>query len=162
VLNNLGEMAYQQGDDARAEALSQESLALNRRLDDRQSIPMIHLNLGNVAARRSDLLAAESHYLESLAAHQRRGHRGAIAACLDGLANVALLSGKPEAAARLLGAATTFRAAGGETLPPADRAVHAQIVSAARAALAPAAFQAAWDAGAGLDIDTILAMYGRA
>ena len=162
VLNNLGEMAYQQGDDVRAEALSRESLALNRHLGEQQSTPLIHLNLGNVAARRGDIPAAKDHYLESLAGQRGRGHPAAIAAALVGLATVARLCHNPEEAARLLGAAAAFRAASGAALSDLERAAYEHSVTAVRAALPPADFQTAWDAGGRLDLEAIRAAYGQA
>jgi tetratricopeptide (TPR) repeat protein len=157
VLNNLGVLAVQQGDLDRAEALSLESLAMNRQLGDRHSTASIHLNLGNVATRRGDPEMARAHYLESLAMNRQRGYRGGIAACLEGLAGVATV-GQPDRAARLFGAAAALRAADSEPIPPADLASYEVGVARARAALAPAAFTAAWEAGQALSLEQAVAL----
>ena len=76
---------------------------------------------------------------------------------LNGLAGVALDRGRPERAARLLGAATALAEATGVViLERVDREQAERDVAGARVALGEAAFAAAWDTGRGLPLAAAL------
>jgi hypothetical protein len=101
--------------------------------------------------------AAATHFIEALTALRDLGDRIGVAACLEGLAAVAVAGAQPERAARLLGAAAAVGASIGATVPQADPAAYARMVAAARAALTPAAWDAAWAAGQALSLDAAYA-----
>ena len=65
-LNNLGNVAHEQGDFASARTLYEESLAIRRELGDRRGIANSLNNLGNVAYEQDDYPAARADE-ESLA-----------------------------------------------------------------------------------------------
>lgn len=69
---------------------------------------------------------------------------------LEGLADVALSSGVPAAAARLLAAAQSVRTQIAAELSPSERATFDGLVTAARAALEPALFTSEWETGLAL------------
>ena len=66
--------------------------------------------------------------------------------------------GQPERAARLFGATGALLKSVGAWLDPVDRAMYDRNIAAVRTQLEPAAFQAAWDAGAGLPFPAVLAL----
>ena len=68
-------------------------------------------------------------------------------ACLGGLARVAAAQGRPERAARLLGASAALREEMGATLTPIVREDHDHASNEARSALGEEAFEAAYSAG---------------
>lgn len=71
-LNNLGNVAFEQGDDTAARAYYQESLAVQRELGDRRGIAIALDNLGNIALRQGDPILARTHYEESLAIQENK------------------------------------------------------------------------------------------
>ena len=81
-----------------------------------------------------------------------------MAGCLTGLAALALGRGRPEAAARLLGAADVIDGAGGAVRPPVLQRRHERLAADVAAALAEDAFAAAWAAGQALSPEEAVAL----
>jgi DNA-binding CsgD family transcriptional regulator len=113
--------------------------------------------LGDLARARGDLDAALSRYRESLELAQKSGVLLRAANALDGVVGVAAARGDAERAVRLYGATAALRERLGAALPPYERLVHEQNLAAARASLGPAAFDAAWAAGAALPLEAAVA-----
>jgi tetratricopeptide (TPR) repeat protein len=157
VLNNLGVIAYDRGDFARARNLYAEALALERDLGAISQIALCLSNLGGVAERLGDLPGAMMYQRESLEIYRVLKDRWNATSALEGVALLALVHGRAEAAARLLGAADGFREAVGAVLAANERADHERAVTAAGEALGAAAFTAAWDAGRLLSLDEAIA-----
>jgi tetratricopeptide (TPR) repeat protein len=149
-LHNLGDAALHMQDYASASALLEESLALFRGLAATDRVAQTLHSLGTVALRRGDLVAAEAQLREALSLFHAAGDGWGRAVCLEGLAELAAVSGSPAQAARQFGAADGWRAANGAPLPPNDRAEFDRAVALARAALGPASFAAEWSAGQAL------------
>jgi len=143
TLNNLGDVARDQGEFPRAAALYEESLALQRDLGDRQSHVRTLVALGDVAR-------AAAWYTEGLTLSKALDDRWRMAFALEGLAGVALIAGHATRAARLLRTVADLRARVGSALLPAKRSVYEATVAEVRAALGDAPFAAAWAAGAAL------------
>ena len=145
------------GDIERARTLLEESLAFLRR----QTYPLrIGNALANTLARLGSIeyemgrdARASKLYAESLELMRRFGFRAAAVDCLEGLARVAAMQGRPERAARLLGASAALRDEMGAPLAPASRADHDHAANAARAALGEDAFAAAWAVGQAMSLE---------
>ncbi|MEZ4733373.1 MAG: tetratricopeptide repeat protein [Caldilineaceae bacterium] len=90
TLNNLGILAYEQGDYRRARALHEESLALKRAMGDKQGIATSLNNLGNWALTQGDYGTARRLQEESLALKREVGDKQGIATSLNNLGNIAL------------------------------------------------------------------------
>jgi transcriptional regulator with XRE-family HTH domain len=150
TLNNLGDVARDQGEFPRAAALYEESLALQRDLGDRQSHVRTLVALGDVACACGDVARAAAWYTEGLTLSKALDDRWRMAFALEGLAGVALIAGHATRAARLLRTVADLRARVGSALLPAERSVYEATVAEVRAALGDAPFAAAWAAGAGL------------
>ena len=111
--------------------------------------------LGDLARARGDLDAALGRYRESLQLAQKSGVLLRAANALDGVAGVAAARGDAVRAVRLYGATAALRERLGAALPPYERLVHERNLAAARAALSPDAFAAAWAAGAVLPPEAV-------
>ncbi|MFE9252533.1 BTAD domain-containing putative transcriptional regulator [Streptomyces sp. NPDC007088] len=109
--------------------------------------------LGFLAELREDARGASLHHLRGWEVARALDEPRALALSLEGLAGAAALSGDTPGAARaalLLGAADAARRGAGAPLPPAERADVDRVTAAARGALGPAAFDAAFARGAEL------------
>ncbi len=156
-LNNLGFLIVSQGEAAAARPLLLESLALHRRLQNKYKIAGILDNLGDVALHEGDLAAARQYFRESLGLHREVGSPAGLPDAVEGLAKTAAAQREGERAARLFGAAASLRETVGAPLPPAVRPIYERHLAAARALLAPAAWDAAWAAGQRMSVDQAVA-----
>jgi predicted ATPase/DNA-binding CsgD family transcriptional regulator len=86
ALNGAGWLAIWQGEDARAEALCQESLELYRELYDRRAVASVLYRLGLVASMRDDSAKATSLLEESIACYREVGDKIRLAYPLVSLA----------------------------------------------------------------------------
>ncbi len=153
ALNNLAHVVLQQGDHQRAAALCEESLALARELGESRSIAAALTHLADIARDQGSDEQAAAMYAEGLPLLRSIGDHHGVAICLEGVAAAHGALGRQERAARLCGAAAALRDATGAPLPSVDRASFDRTLSAARAALGTAAFEAAWAAGQALSPD---------
>jgi len=87
---------------------------------------------------------------------RRLGDQRGIAESVVGLGAVAAFEGRAETAARLFGAAEASLETLGAELWPSNRGVYERSVAAARTALDPAVFEAAWKAGRQLSLDQVI------
>ncbi|NEB40676.1 BTAD domain-containing putative transcriptional regulator [Streptomyces sp. SID14515] len=105
-----------------AEAHLHRVLELHRRVGYApEAPPLILVELGFVAELRGDAREALRLQQEGLTAARAGGDPRAVALALEGLAGAELLNGRPEAAARRLGAAAAVRNAVGLPLPEGER-----------------------------------------
>ena len=93
ALSAAGNLAYNQGDDAAAEAFQNESLSIRRELGDRDGVGISLDTLGALAFRRGDPERANTLLEESLLVKREREDRWGIAAVLHHLGDVALEQG---------------------------------------------------------------------
>ncbi|GJG89561.1 hypothetical protein tb265_47420 [Gemmatimonadetes bacterium T265] len=122
--------------------------------------------MATLALAAGDAAAAAAHARASVAVLRDEPDAWFVSRALDTLAAVAVLpSGdagpapaRGATAARLLGAAAALRSACGAEVIGPDRARHAATTAAARGAAGPAAFDAAWAAGAALDLGGAIAL----
>ncbi len=158
TLNHLGHAAQLRGDYQRAAELHQESLAIFRSLGDQNvGLPWAYHSLGETALGLGRLDEAARYLAQGLTISRRLSDQACIAWCLAGLGSVASLDEEPERAARLWGAAEALRQKIGCRTAPAARATYERAVALARAQLGEEAFAAAWDAGAALSLDAVIA-----
>jgi tetratricopeptide (TPR) repeat protein len=158
---NLADAVRAQGDLERARTLLEEGLASFRGREH----PVRALNalvntlvrLGSMACESGQVTQAWEYYEESLELVWRFGFGFEGVACLEGLARVAAMQGRPERAARLLGASAARRDAMGTPLSPITRADHDLAVTAANEALGEEAFEAAWAVGHAMPLEEAVA-----
>ncbi len=152
ILNSLGEVAFCQNLDGEAQTYFEEGLALAREIGDGSSIAFSHLCLGLVALVRRQGDEAGRLISEALRLHREIGHRAGTICDLIGMAGLAMDRDDPLRAAKLTGAAYALL---GENphMESIVRSIYDDTVAAARAALGPAAFDAARAEGAKLSIE---------
>ncbi len=155
VLTNLSEVAHDQGDDRRAVALGEESLALFRALDEKRGIAHALTHLGEAAQAGGEGGRALALYKEALALYWHVGELSHLARCLEGLAEAMYALGQARQGARFLAAAGALRERIGAPLPPADRPEYEQMVAALSAALG-ADFTAVWQSDATLPLEQVV------
>jgi predicted ATPase/DNA-binding SARP family transcriptional activator len=90
ALNNLGNIALQQGAYATAERYYQQSLAIRRTINDSNGMAACLNNLGEVARHIGDLAAARGYFDESLARYQEGGNIVAAASVNGHIATLLL------------------------------------------------------------------------
>ena len=146
-LGNLGSVASQQGDYAAARTLQEESLALRKELGDRLGIAFSLNDLAIVAIRQGDAAAALPLLKESLALSQELGNREGIISSLEVFAGIYQAQGQEAQAARLWGAADTFREEMHFSLPPNERNERDPQLVLARDRLGEERFATAWAEG---------------
>jgi predicted ATPase/DNA-binding SARP family transcriptional activator len=158
----LGWTLRRQGNYATAHEAFSETLAISRERRWSQSIAASLCMLGAVAADAGRWSQAASNCTESLLLYREgewRHHWLGVGCCLDGLARVALVRGRPGRAARLLGATAALWAAHDRPEWHIERRWHLQLdqdVAAVRANLAEAEFAAAWAAGQAMLLEEVI------
>jgi hypothetical protein len=121
----------------------EESLVVARRFDDRWSTAMSLTLVGHVDLADGDHTRAQALLADAASLFADTGNLMYLQWCLEGLAGAAAARGDYERAAELDGARDALRAQIGVLLPPVHPAGYAQTLAIIRAALTPAAFNAA-------------------
>jgi predicted ATPase len=153
VCMRQGHLLLELGDYAGARSRYEEGLALRRQTMDTELIPWALLEVGHAAWLQGEGAVTQSHALAALALFQEMEGTFGLLAVLDSLAVAALAQGRPEEAARLMGAAVAQREALGvygrdHWLPFRER-----IEAAVRAASLEQEYAAAWAEGRALSLE---------
>ncbi|MCI0581240.1 MAG: tetratricopeptide repeat protein [Chloroflexi bacterium] len=153
ALNVLGDLARLQDAYERAAGLYEESLALARQLAYRARVARPLHNLGHVRLHQGEYEQARQLFHEALALSHELGDKVYIAACLAGLGAVLGAAGDAAQGVQLFGAATAFLEAAGGNLDSVNQRAYQRNLAIACSRLAPAAFEAAWQAGRAMPPD---------
>ncbi|MGA3362227.1 MAG: tetratricopeptide repeat protein [Solirubrobacteraceae bacterium] len=108
-MTNLGMIASLQGRNEEARGRFEEAMRLNREVGDSWMVAISHNNLGNANRGLHDYAAAREDYAASLLAHRRHNDGWALAFLLEDVGRLAALTGEPQLALTLLGAADALR-----------------------------------------------------
>jgi tetratricopeptide (TPR) repeat protein len=155
LYNEMGGVARARDDLERARHLHREALPIVRELVG-WSVPYTLASLACAEARLGDLDDAEAHLREAAGLLFASPQATTVALVLTGAALAAIGRGRPELAARRLGAAEAARERAG-VVPIGGEAREAGLAAeAVRAALDPAALAAARDGGRALASDEAL------
>jgi predicted ATPase/DNA-binding NarL/FixJ family response regulator len=154
---NLGQIALAQGDSTGAIANLEEALRRQRALGYAWMMGDTLRVLGDIARDRGDYTRALGSYRESVMLARDHRDRRFLAEVLSGIAGVAVAQGRPERAARLLGATAALRDQIGAAIEDWNRSTHERVATLVQAALSPAAFEAAWLAGKTLSLEAVFA-----
>jgi tetratricopeptide (TPR) repeat protein len=157
ALQALGQLARARNEDEQTVVLFEESMALFRRIGARGAVHAHLANLGYMAYRRGDLARMEACFREGLVLSNEIGDQGPSALHLAGLAGALGLTGRPELAARLFGAADALLDAIGQTRDWLDGRDQDRIVAAVRAQLGDDTFAALCAAGRALTLEQAIA-----
>lgn len=161
ALEGLGRAALQgAGDPARTRQLLNDALAAARITGAPGTMARALHGLGELAGAEGQHRQAASLHRRALQLRLSSDYPG-IADSLEAMASLECAMGRPERAARLLGAATSVRRASGHDVVTADRARHEGTVRAARASLGER-FAEEWAAGEQLSVaDAVAVASGR-
>jgi predicted ATPase/DNA-binding CsgD family transcriptional regulator len=154
ILFRLGGVAYARGDPARAQALEEEAAALFRDAGDRMWLAATESHLGLLATADGRFPEAARRFRASLRGAAAAGEAALLChGPLSGLAVLAVAAGRPETAARLLGAVDAQLRRTGVDLLWLVRPAYGRAEAGARAALGEAEFAAAraWGGALGED-----------
>lgn len=159
TLHHLGLGAAEvDGDLPHARVLLEESLALFRSIGFARHVALVVSTLGNVAQREGRLEEARVMHSEALTLLLDSGQYVDIHWVLEGMADVAYAEGDIEQAVRIAAAAQRLRERIGD---PEWGPVHRRRerwLAAAREALGPTGYEAAWQSGASLSTEDAAAL----
>ena len=153
----LARTEHAAGDDEAASRLLAESVALFHQADDRRWAGAVVQGQAWVAHRQGDDRWAKRLYHASLTLLRAAGAQAAILECLTEFAATIAATGQAELAARLFGAAAATRAALGIALPAGSQDQYRCDLTAARAQLTEAGWDAAWAQGQALTLEQAVA-----
>ncbi len=154
---SLGDLALQSGDFAAARIHFQRAESICRESADRRGLAIAGWRLGRADAAAGKPEAARRRLIEAMRAFRSFAMNAETVDCLDDIAAVEAQLGNAMAALHAYAAATAFR----ESLnlrrtPMAERRWHAGL-TAAKSAVTPADYAAAWTAGSASTPDAVLA-----
>jgi predicted ATPase/DNA-binding XRE family transcriptional regulator len=147
ALHNLGSVLQALGDYAQARGLFTESMNLARGLNDPRGVANSLGNLGLISLYTGDYATAAEQFSDSLSMCAGLGDRRNVVGCIEGLAGVAGVSGRPLEAARLFGLAAAQRESLGAARLPEDQSHYESTLAAAREQLDEDAWRQAWAEG---------------
>jgi len=153
VLIELGEVAFGQGDLAKARATMSEAAGFLRQVDERTWLAATDLYLGLFAVAERRFAEAARRYRACLAGYAETGD-AFLQSPLAGLARVAIEVGRAEAAAQLLGVVDAELERTGMRFDQFERLGYDQAKAGARAALGEEAFMGAYASGRTLKRDS--------
>ena len=151
-----GRVAQARGDLVAARAAFDEGVTLG--LEDGYNQPIAHLATmrGRLALAEGDSGAALSWFAVALPALSRMKNHWSSIVLAEDLARIAAERGDPERAARLLGSVARLREEAGAAPLPLEREALDRLAETVRAALGPATFVTAFQAGQALSIGQAL------
>jgi DNA-binding CsgD family transcriptional regulator len=146
VLSFLADAALGKGDIARAAALAGEARALWPKDGSQIGRARLMGTLGAISLAQGEVARAAQHYRDYLSPEDALGTARGLADALAGMAGVALAEDDPQAASRLLGAASALMDAAGARYM-VHHVQYERTLVEARWRLPEPAFAAAWEAG---------------
>jgi len=147
AMNSLAAIAWYQGDHETAHRLYTQCMALAHEVGDRWSLVRPLLGLLDAAWQQGDFAQAKALAVEAMTLCRDLGAKAALLLSLGGVAGLFTARGRPDVAARLLGAAAALSAAIEFAAYALDRPRFMRSMEAARAQLDDVKFAAAWDQG---------------
>jgi len=157
LLLNLGAIALERGRLRRAAALLEESLRLNERIGDRFASLFSLTYLGFVSLRQNELTRSEHCFRQALSLTRADSNPAILVRLLDGVAMVAAQRDDLARAACLWGSMIALRSAKRIEYRRAEKRSHERALAAARLRAEANEFHAAWQEGATLSLEAILA-----
>jgi hypothetical protein len=152
----LADVALLDGDLRAARAMHEEVLAHARTIDDDHMTAQAHDQLALDAMLSMDPASARRHLRSAAALHASLHDHEGTAYCLEGFAGLALAVGRPDLAARLMGAAEHARRLVGVAVWPFMRPLLARLEAFVRMSLPDGGFDEAFGQGLLLDLEPAL------
>ena len=146
------------GDTTRAATSWEESLRLTQELGDDYLMGWSLGGLADVTRLRGDYKRAAGMFKKSLSLYQSSGNKVGPPFSLEALGLVAAALGDAKRAARLWGAASAWREAINEPLPPAYQRDYAASMTQARTQLGEEVYASAWSEGHAMSPEQAIAL----
>jgi len=164
ALNQLGDVAKEQGDLAAARGLYQRALAAFRNARDPAGAARSLADMGTIACELGEQANAYENFRQSLEIFRDLGQRRGIARVLEGLACVALSKGEPRQALSSAAVAARIRQSVSTPLPTAEQSKLDQQLQKAWRQLGEIEGEKAWAEGSTMALDSAiqLALSGQA
>ena len=140
----LGDTWFRMGNSERAAASWEESLRLTQELGDSYLMAWSLGGLADVARLGADYQRAIGMFKESLSLYQMSGSKIGPPFSMEALALVAVALGDAKRAARLWGAASAWREAINEPLPPSYQRDYAASITQVRSLLGEEVYTSTW------------------
>ena len=154
----LADVWFRMGDIERAATCWEESLRLTQELGDHYLVAWSLGGLADVTRLRGDYKRATGMFKTSLSLYQRSGNKIGPPFTMEALALVAVALGDAKRAARLWGAASAWREAINEPLPPSYQKDYAPSVTRARTQLGEEVYASAWSEGHAMSPEQAIAL----
>ncbi|HEX6034912.1 MAG TPA: tetratricopeptide repeat protein, partial [Anaerolineales bacterium] len=154
----LGDTWFRMGDIEHAATTWEESLRLTRELGDHYLIAWSLGGLADVTRLRGDYKRATGMFRESLSLYLSSGSKFGPPFTLEALGLVAVALGDAKRAARLWGAASAWREAINQPLPPTYQRDYAASMTQARTQLGEKVYAAAWSEGYAMSPEQAIAL----
>ena len=158
TLSNLAEFYHEQGRLDDALTLYRECLTLLREIGDGQNTAVALLNVGTLYCDEADYSRAIENLTEAVAILHEVGDTFNLAEAVEQLGRAIGLDGRRDEAARLFGAAESLRQSIGARPSPIYAARYSEAVSRIQAGSDTTEWQARWQEGRTMGIDTALAL----
>jgi tetratricopeptide (TPR) repeat protein len=154
----LGDTWFRMGDIERAATTWEESLRLTQELGDPYLMAWSLGGLADIARLRADYQRATGMFRESLSLYLSSGSKFGPPFSLEALGLVATALGDSKRAARLWGAASAWREAINQPLPPTYQRDYAASMTQARTQLGEEVYASAWSAGHAMSPEQAIAL----
>jgi predicted ATPase/DNA-binding XRE family transcriptional regulator len=147
ALLNTGYVFYDQRRYDEAEQCFTKSLPIYRDMGRQYQVLAHYSILGRVARWKGKYVRARALLHDALAGFLEISEKGGVSYAILGIAGLLGAIGQPERAARLFGAAESFRVSHNMLFLPFDRPEYEREVASVRAQLGDESFAAAWEEG---------------
>jgi predicted ATPase/transcriptional regulator with XRE-family HTH domain len=154
----LGDTWFRMGDIEHAATSWEESLRLTQELGDHYLMAWSLGGLADVTRLRADYKRATGMFKESLSLYLSSGNKFGPPFSLEALGLVAAALGDAKRAARLWGAASAWREASNEPLPPTYQRDYAASVTQARTQLGEEVYASIWSEGHAMSPEQAIAL----
>jgi tetratricopeptide (TPR) repeat protein len=152
ALSALGVIAMYRDDPATAERLQLEALSVARKAQDLLIAGVALINLSDITESRGDYSRSAEYVVQSIELGRQSGDTARAVFGVEAMAELRLRLGAPRSAARLLGAAHTYRADTAQPLDEHERQAQDEIIEQIRTVLGDVTFAVAWREGESLSL----------
>jgi tetratricopeptide (TPR) repeat protein len=145
--NILGHLERHAGNLLAAQRAYEQSRDLGQAMGDMRRVSLMHVNIGRVAAMRNHYEEAEEALKQGIALMFEINHNYMIMQALVYYAGLLGMTGRPEKAARLIGASAALQDQQGTVLQPHNLAYIKRVMDTVQDQIGDEAFGLAWDKG---------------
>jgi tetratricopeptide (TPR) repeat protein len=158
VLTGKAILCMLRGEYGQARAFLQKNIDDLEKKGNRMRVLWGRAWLGYVALRERSVAEAHQILVETIENFHADQNKSGLAFALDKMASLYILTGKPEAAAHLIGWSDATREEIGDLRPRIEQADLDRDIAAIKANIGADAYEAAYNAGRGLTLDEAVAL----